>query len=121
LHVQDRVARVLARQLQLSDERAGYPGGSSQYGSIVMSIVSQIRNAGWQRDSIGRTPTIENLTADLRKLELALLESIAVEEQRTSLQDPNDPSYSTLAKSLRNRLDNLRRTISTLETAHKAA
>ena len=87
----------------------------------MMSIVSQIRSVGRQRDSLDRTPTIENLTADLRRMEFALLEYIAAEEERANLQDANDPSYSTLARSLRNRLDNLRRTIRTLKAARNAA
>ena len=82
-----------------------------------MSIVSQIRSVGRQRNSIDRTPSIENLATALRKTELVLLESIDAEEERTRVCDQDHPHYSTLARSMRRRLDNLRKTIATLEAA----
>jgi hypothetical protein len=108
---------TLACQLQFSADQARCPRRLSQHGSIVMSILSQIRSVGRQRNNIDRTPSIETLATALRKTELALLESIAAEEERIRLRGPDDPHYSTLARSMRRRLDNLRKTIATLEAA----
>jgi hypothetical protein len=86
-----------------------------------MSILSQIRNADWQRNSIDKAATAESLVTALRETERALGESIVAEEDRTSLHDYNDPHYSMLARSMRTRLDNLRVTIATLEAVRGAA
>jgi len=86
-----------------------------------MSILSQIRNTGSQRNSIAKGATAESLVAALRETEHALRESIEAEEEYTNLRDYNDPQYSMLARSMRHRLDNLRVTIATLETVKAAA
>jgi hypothetical protein len=82
-----------------------------------MSIVSKIQSTRRQRNSIDQTPSIENLATALRNTERALLESIEAEEERSRRHDPDDPQYSMLARSMRRRLDNLRKTIATLEAA----
>jgi hypothetical protein len=85
-----------------------------------MSILSQIRNVDRQRNSIDTAATVEGVVTALRETELALGESIEAEEERTRLRDPNDPRYSTLARSMRGRLENLRMTIATLEAGRAA-
>jgi hypothetical protein len=88
---------------------------------ILMSILSQIRNTGSQRNSIDKGETAQSLVAALRETERALGASIEAEEERTGLHDYNDPQYSMLARSMRHRLDNLKVTIATLEAVKRAA
>jgi hypothetical protein len=74
-----------------------------------------------ERDTSARATSAANLVASLREIELALLESIRAEEERTSLADQNDPCYSMLAHSMRARVENLKLTIATLEATRQAA
>jgi len=85
-----------------------------------MSDVSQIQTTGSQRDGSTRA-TLESLVVALRETEQELRASILAEEDRTCLKDENDPRYSTLARSMRSRADNLRMTVATLLAARAAA
>ena len=96
------------------------PASKSQLLSIPMwgrnmTTLSQIRASGPERN------TIADLVISLRQTASALSASIAIEEERTKLSDHNDPSYSTLAKSMRKRLENLRCTIAMLEAEREAS
>jgi uncharacterized protein YpbB len=86
-----------------------------------MSRVSQIRNGDQQKHSVVKAATIENLVASLRETEQALRASIQVEEEKACFHDQTDPYYSMLAHSMRERADNIRVTIATLEATRKAA
>ena len=67
--------------------------GFSQHGAIFMSIVSQIRSVGRQRDTLDRTPTIESLTSDLRKIEIS---PIGAHRGRGATHQPARPKRSAL-------------------------
>jgi hypothetical protein len=86
-----------------------------------MSLVSQIRNCDQQKHSIVKAPAIETLVASLRATELALRASIQAEEEKTCFQDQSNPRYSMLAHSMRERADNIRMTIATLEARREVA
>ena len=86
-----------------------------------MITLSQIRNGESQRYNVHRGTIIAPLVAALREAEHALQESIKVEEERTCLRDLTNPRYSTLARSMRARADNLRITITMLEAERSAA
>lgn len=111
----------LASQLQLSVDRDGPLRPMSQRGALVMTILSQIQNAGLPRYNVSRSTTVEGLVAALRRAEHVLRENIEAEEHRTCLRDQNDPCYSTLARSMRSRAENLQKTIAMLEPAQTVA
>jgi hypothetical protein len=80
-----------------------------------MSISYQIGNAGPVRHNLDLAALrLERLLSDYRRTEAALIASIEAEEHITHHSDPSDPRYSMLARSMRNRLDNLRATIAKL-------
>jgi hypothetical protein len=58
---------------------------------------------------------LPRLVLSLRETADAISASIAVEEERIQLRDEDNPCYSTPAKSLSNRLANLKKTIAILE------
>ena len=60
---------------------------------------------------------VGNLIDSLRRSVAILTADIEAEEQRTQICDVDDLSYSTLAKSLRTRRDNLEATIASLSEA----
>lgn len=68
-----------------------------------------------------RASTVETLVADLRETERVLRETIRIEEKTTGLSDHFDVRYSTLARSMRTRADNLKTTIAMLEEAMREA
>ena len=84
-----------------------------------MNLQSQIRNDD-QKHSI-KAATVAHLVASLRQTERALRASIEVEEEKTCFNNRNDPCYSMLARSMRERADNIRVTIGMLEAAREAA
>ena len=74
-----------------------------------------------QRHSIVRTARLEILVASLRETEQALRASIQAEEEKTCFHNQSDHCYSMLAHSMRERADNIRMTILTLESTRKVA
>jgi hypothetical protein len=58
---------------------------------------------------------VASLISDLDKTVRLLDCDILAEEKRTLVFDPEDPTYPTLARSLRTRRDNLKATIAMLE------
>ncbi len=78
-------------------------------------------NSASRRDTLTKTATAESLVASLREIEFALRESIRAEEERTNHRDQTDPHYSTLARSMRARADNLKMTIAFLQADRHAA
>ena len=87
-----------------------------------MSLMSQIRNGDQQEhSSILKAAMVAHLVTSLRETEQALRASIQVEEERTCFHDQNDPCYSMLAHSMRERADNIRMTIATLEATREVA
>jgi len=81
-----------------------------------VSISYQIGNVDPDRRSIDMTAArLQRIVSDYRRTEAALIASIETEEHLTRRHDPRDPHYSTLAQSMRQRLENLRRTIAKLE------
>ena len=80
-----------------------------------MNILSQISSTGRNRDSFKRLATLVSLLSSLRLVEVALIERIAAEEDRSKICDPADPMYPLTARAMRTRLDNIRRTLSKLE------
>jgi hypothetical protein len=86
-----------------------------------VSFMSQIWIDDQQKHNRIKGATIESLVASLRETEQALRASIQAEEDRTCLQNQNDPCYSKLAHSMRERADNIRMTIATLEATREVA
>jgi hypothetical protein len=86
-----------------------------------MTILSQIRTGERQPRTIDRASSVKTLVAALRETERTLRENIQLEEERTSLRDLNNPCYSTLARSMRARADNLHTTIAMLDGTPSAA
>ena len=80
-----------------------------------MRISPEFRRTVAIQHNITKAVRLRGLLKDLHRTELSLLEAIEREEHRTRRNDPNDFDYSTLAKSLRSRLNNLRTTIARIE------
>ena len=79
-----------------------------------MGISYQIGNVG--PGSVDRAAArLQRILNDYHRTEATLIESIEAEEHLTRRNDPSDPRYSMLARSMRGRLDNLRVTIAKLE------
>lgn len=68
-----------------------------------------------QRDLKIEAARIRTLIADMDRTLRILDIDIATVEERTQTFDRNDPTYSTLARALVTRRDNLEQTISALE------
>ncbi len=93
----------------------------SQSGAIAVDLSFQNRIRDRERPSVGRAATAQDLVAALRQTEQALRASVEAEEMKTCVHDQNSPYYSTLAQAMRARADNIRMTITTLETMSKVA
>ena len=76
----------------------------------------EIRQAVAIQHSQYRASKLRRFVEDLRRIERSLVEEIKAEELRTHRYDPTEFDYSTLATAMRERLDNLRVTISRLES-----
>ena len=57
---------------------------------------------------------IETMIAEFRRKQDELDKQVQIEEQRTGVSDPNHFNYSLTAKSIRNRRDNLNKSIADL-------
>ncbi len=58
---------------------------------------------------------IEAMIAEFRRKQDELDKQVQIEEQRTGVSDPNHFNYSLTAKSIRNRRDNLNKSIADLQ------
>lgn len=87
-----------------------------QRGATAMRRSLEIRQAVAFQHSQDRAAKLRRLVEDLQQTERSLVEEIKAEEHRTRRHDPKDFGYSTLATAMRGRLDNLRVTISRLES-----
>ena len=76
----------------------------------------EIRQAVAIQHSQDRAAKVRRFVEDLRRTEQSLVGEIKAEEHRTRRHDPDEFDYSTLAKAMRERLANLRATISRLES-----
>lgn len=62
-----------------------------------------------------------SLMFELQQMASLLQTALTEEESRATIRDPAHPQYPMLAKSLRNRFDNLQKTISSLQARAQAA
>jgi flagellar protein FliJ len=58
---------------------------------------------------------IETMIAEFQRKQGELDKQVEIEEQRTGVSDPNHFNYSLTAKSIRNRRDNLNKSIADLQ------
>ena len=58
---------------------------------------------------------IESMIAEFQRKQDELDKQVQIEEQRTGVSDPNHFNYSLTAKSIRNRRDNLNKSIADLQ------
>ena len=58
---------------------------------------------------------IEGMIAEFQRKQDELDKQVQIEEQRTGVSDPNHFNYSLTAKSIRNRRDNLNKSIADLQ------
>jgi hypothetical protein len=63
------------------------------------------------------TKLADSLVFELQQKTALLQDALAYEESRAIVRNPADPQYPMVARSLRTRLDNLQKTISTLRSA----
>jgi len=86
-----------------------------------MSMASQFESIAQKRETITAAASLYELVNGLRSTERDLRASVEAEETRTQIRDQSNPHYSTLARALRARADNLRLTIDILEARRAAA
>ena len=64
---------------------------------------------------------IESMIAEFQRKQDELEQQMLMEEGRTGVSDPNHFNYSLTAKSIRNRRDNLNKSIADLQQQHQEA
>ena len=64
-----------------------------------------------------RSQLANSLVFELQQKAALLQAALAHEESRATVRDPADPQYPMLARTLRSRIDNLQKTISSLKAA----
>jgi prefoldin subunit 5 len=64
---------------------------------------------------------IESMIAEFQRKQGELDQQVQIEEARTGVSDPNHFNYSLTAKSIRNRRDNLNKSIADLQQQHREA
>lgn len=86
-----------------------------QIGSNIMSLLSQFERKAPTRPPAANPKGLLALIDSLRQTATALANDISVEETQTQQFDPNDPTYPMTARSMRQRMKNIQRTIAQLE------
>ena len=64
---------------------------------------------------------IESMIAEFQRKQGELDQQVQIEEARTGVSDPSHFNYSLTAKSIRNRRDNLNKSIADLQQQHREA